>query len=408
MTRQRIDHRTAVTKLRLVDWKGVPFANQEVQVKQINQEVLFGCGVPHVVENAELVNVDHTAEFENCMEKWLNLFNYGTLHFYWGRFEQEEGKPDTFRMLRAANYLKDHNVTLKGHPLCWHTVCADWLLKYSNQEILEKQKARIRRDVSDFTGIVDYWDVINEVVIMPDYDRYDNAMTRVCKELGRVKMVKTMFDEAKAANPESCLLINDFNLSANYEMLIDGCLNAGVPIDAIGIQTHQHQGYMGEERLHEILHRFERFKLPLHFTENTLISGDLMPKNIGDLNDFQPKEWPTTPEGEERQAEQTEEMYRILFEHPQVEAITAWDFADGAWLGAPSGIVRKDYSLKPVYHTLNHLIHEEWTTNATLKTDENGWITLDGYRGEYEISIGNHVGTHKLRKNEESATTQLL
>ncbi|WP_443110867.1 endo-1,4-beta-xylanase [Butyrivibrio sp. AE3009] len=53
--------------------------------------------------------------------------------------------------------------------------------------------------------------------------------------------------------------------------MIDGCLNAGVPISAIGIQSHQHQGYWGKEKLEEVLERFAHFGLPIHFTENTLI-----------------------------------------------------------------------------------------------------------------------------------------
>ena len=341
------------------------------------------------------------------MTKWLDLFNYGTLHFYWGMFEREEGKLFTLNMLRAANYLKERNIKMKGHPLCWHTVCPQWLLQYDNDTILKKQLQRIRREVSDFRGLVDVWDAINEVVIMPDF-REDNGVSRICKEYGRVKTVKMMFDEAKATNPDAYLLINDFNLSTKYEDLIDDCLNAGVPIDAIGIQTHQHQGYLGKERIQEILDRFGKFGLPLHFTENTIISGDLMPKEIVDLNDYQPKSWPSTQEGEERQARELEEMYRILFEHPQVEAITAWDFADGAWLGAPSGIVHKDFSEKPVYHMLKKLIKEEWTTNVTLKTDENGWITLDGYRGEYELNVSNHIGKYQLKKGVKDAIVQLI
>ena len=141
------------------------------------------------------------------------------------------------------------------------------------------------------------------------------------------------FEAAKAANPNALLLINDFNLSDRYADLIRDCLDAGVPIGAIGLQTHQHQGYMGAEKLNEILRRFEGFGLPLHFTENTLVSGHLMPPHIVDLNDYQIPEWPTTPEGEARQAREWEEMLRLLFGHPAVEAVTGWDFTDGERTG---------------------------------------------------------------------------
>ena len=267
---------------------------------------------------------------------------------------------------------------------------------------MRKQLERIERDVNAFKGVVDMWDVINEVVIMPIFDKYDNAITRVCKEKGRVKMIKEVFDKAYECNPDAVLLLNDFNTSINYEILIDGCLNAGVPISAIGIQSHQHQGYWGREKLEEVLERFEHFGLPIHFTENTLISGEIMPAHIVDLNDWQVDEWPTTPEGEERQAREMEEMYRILFSHPLVEAITTWDFKDGAWLKAPSGFVRLDGSEKPSYTMLKKLIHEEWNTDITVKTDANGYADVEAFKGEYEISADGKSASAKLTDNSEA------
>lgn len=151
-------------------------------------------------------------------------------------------------------------------------------------------------------GLIDMWDVINEVVIMPIFDKYDNGITRICKVLGRVGIVREVFAATKESNQDAILLINDFNTSRSYENLIEGCLEAGIPIDAIGIQSHQHQGYWGLEKTQEVLERFSRFGLPIHFTENTLISGDIMPPEIEDLNDFKVEDWPTTPQGEERQA----------------------------------------------------------------------------------------------------------
>ena len=332
------------------------------------------------------------------MEKWLNLYNYGTLPFYWGRYEPTEGKPAFESTMNAASFLTGKKVKVKGHPLCWHTVCADWLMEYDNKTILDKQLKRIDREVTAFRGVIDMWDVINEVVIMPVFDRYDNAVTRICKEYGQVNLVKEVFAAAKAANPDAVLLINDFNLSEKYAELIAACLDAGVPIGAIGLQTHQHQGYMGTEKLEEILRRFEPFGIPLHFTENTLVSGHLMPPHIVDLNDYQIPEWPTTPEGEERQAREMEEMYRFLFDHPLVEAITGWDFADGAWLGAPSGVIRKDNSVKASYEMLRKLIHEEWHTAGSCRTDENGWVEVEGFKGSYRMTAQGASAEFELGK----------
>ena len=42
---------------------------------------------------------------------------------------------------------------------------------------------------------------------MPVFDRYDNAVTRICKRYGRVPLIKEVFAASKAANPEALLLM---------------------------------------------------------------------------------------------------------------------------------------------------------------------------------------------------------
>lgn len=382
--------------LHITDKAGNPVKNAKININQTNHEFLFGAGAFDAIALTTFKKGD--PYFEDRMQKWTALYNYGTMSFYWGGFEPKEGEPQTESRMLASKYLVEHGAKVKGHPLCWHTVCADWLMEYDNKTILDKQLKRIDREVSNFKGVINMWDVINEVVIMPVFDRYDNAITRICKEYGQVNLVKEVFNAAKVANPDAVLLINDFNLSDKYAELISNCLDAGVPISAIGLQTHQHQGYMGLEKLDTILHRFEKFGLPLHFTENTLVSGHIMPPDIVDLNDYQIPEWPTTPEGEERQKRELEEMYRHLFEHPLVEAITGWDFADGAWLGAPSGVIRKDNSAKPSYEMLKELIHKEWHTALTLSTDENGNAEFTGFRGTYDIEASGKKSSFTLSK----------
>ena len=81
-------------------------------------------------------------------------------------------------------------------------------------------------------------------------------------------------------------------------------------------------------------------------------------------------------------------MLRFVFDHPLVEAFTIWDFADGAWLGAPSGVIRKDNSKKPSYEMLSSLIHKEWHTSADVMTDENGYAEFDGFMGQYTVTGG--------------------
>ena len=381
----QLNHRRAAARLQILNPDGTPAAGRTVRADQVSHQFLFGCGAFDAVELMRTQDGEKRSFLQERMEKWLKLFNYGTLPFYWGRYEPVEGKTAFPETMAAARWLREKGVQVKGHPLCWHTACAPWLMQYSNEEILRRQLERIRRDVGAFRGIIGLWDVINEVVIMPVFDKYDNAITRICRELGRVPLVKEVFAAAKETDPDAVLLINDFNTSKAYEHLIEDLLEAGVPISAIGIQSHQHQGYWGAEKLYDVLERYSRFGLPIHFTENTLISGEIMPAHIVDLNDWQVDEWPSTLEGEDRQAREISEMYSILFSHPLVEAITTWDFNDGCWLKAPSGFVHRDNSEKPSCHALNGLIHGDWETHETLTADENGCISFTGFRGNYTV-----------------------
>ena len=388
----------------ILSHQGIPVSHQEILVKQKNHKFLFGSNWGEstiALLNGELSGREkELAELRN--EHFLEVFNQVTLPFYWARFEPQHGQPQTQRVLNVARWYMDRDCVIKGHPLCWHTLTPDWLLAMSNEEILGTQLGRIQREVSDFTGLIDQWDVVNEAVIMPNFDRYDNGITRLCRELGRIELIRTLFEAARSSNPQATLLLNDFDVSPAYEILIDGCLTAGVQMDVIGIQTHMHQGYWGTARTQGVLERFERFNLPIHFTENTIVSGHHMPPEIIDLNDYQVKEWPSTPDGELRQAHEVVSHYKTLLAHPAVQAITWWDLSDGGWLNAPAGLLRRDHSCKPAYDELLKLIKGEWWLSPTrMMTDADGKFGFQGFLGEYELSIGHQKPTFLVQDNRE-------
>lgn len=377
------EHRTADATVTVVAG-GAPLTGQEVVVAQRGHTFRFGCTGFEFIPVANGEPEPHP----EAARQWLDLFNFATLPFYWGRFEPDRGQPDTERLRHAARWFVERGCPVKGHPLAWHTVTADWLLDLTNDEIARAQVARIQREVSGFAGLIDMWDVINEVVIMPIFDKYDNGITRLCREIGRIPMVRMVFDAAREANPSATLLLNDFDMSAAYECLIEGVLEAGIRIDALGLQSHMHQGYWGEEKTLAILDRFARYGLPIHFTETTIVSGELMPPEIVDLNDHQVDEWPSTPEGEARQADEIVRHYRTLLSHPSVQAITYWGMTDGGWLNAPGGFVRADGTPKPSYEALHRLVKGDWWRSpTTMATDGSGQLRFNGFLGDYELSV---------------------
>jgi GH35 family endo-1,4-beta-xylanase len=397
---------------------GVPVANRPVTVAQRSHKFLFGCiGFDMIpLANGELAGPQSgpgggagslgeapAAQAEHLAELWLRLFNFATLPFYWGRFEPERGHPDTARLRKTAQWFVDRGCRVKGHPLAWHTVTADWLADLPTAAIVAAQRDRITREVSDFAGLIDMWDVINEVVIMPIFDKYDNGITRICRDLGRIGMVRMTFDAARAAGPSATLLLNDFDMSAAYECLIEGVLEAGIKIDVLGLQSHMHQGYWGEEKTLRILERFARYGLPIHFTESTLVSGHLMPPEIEDLNDYKVSDWPSTPEGEARQADELVRHCKTLLSHPAVEASTYWGLSDGGWLGAPSGLVRLDGSTKPSYDAMLGLVKGDWwLAPTTMASDSEGRLRFEGFLGDYDLTVDGRKAGFKLDQAGEA------
>jgi endo-1,4-beta-xylanase len=402
-------HRIADATLTVRGADGRPLADTEVVVEQTRHAIAFGnIGFDFIgYANGETQAAPDSPfggagpELGDTLSAlYFDLFNTATLPFYWGGFEPVRGKPDTARLLRTAQWLVENGVQVKGHPLVWHTVTADWLRDLPTDEVEAVQRARIRRDVSDFAGVIDTWDAINEVVIMPVFTNEErmNGITRLCLEKGRIATIRMAFEEARAANPDATLLLNDFDMSTAYECLIEGVLEAGIQVDALGLQSHMHQGYWGEEKTLRVLERFSRYGLPIHFTESTLLSGHLMPPEIKDLNDYQIPSWPSTPEGEARQAEEMVRHYTTLVSHPSVQAITYWGLSDeGAWLGAPVGFVRADGTPKPSYDALHGLVKGDWwLAPTTLRTDAQGQVPVRGFLGDYRVTAGGTTAAFTL------------
>ncbi|HEY2675110.1 MAG TPA: endo-1,4-beta-xylanase [Rugosimonospora sp.] len=402
-------HRIGEVTLTVVGRDGRPLGDSVVTVEQRRHAFAFGnIGFdfvrlvggpdPDGAEQFESFGGASRLDRDRLAGLWLNLFNTATLPFYWGRYEPHRGVRDVERLTRTARWLAERGVTVKGHPLVWHTVQPSWLLDLDLDEVERLQRARIHDLVGGFAGLIDVWDAINEAVIMPVFANGDNAITRLARARGRIFMVRMAFEAARTANPSAVLLLNDFDLSSAYECLIEGVLEAGIAVDALGLQTHMHQGYRGEEYMLQTLDRFARFGLPLHMSESTIVSGHLMPPEIGDLNDYRIPDWPTTPEGEARQADEIARHYRSLVAHPAIQSINYWGLTDdGAWLGAPVGLVRADGSRKPSYRALEGLIKGEWWLPPTeLRTDADGHVRVRGFFGDYAVSAGDREASFTI------------
>jgi endo-1,4-beta-xylanase len=246
-------HRLADARIVVTDDAGIPLRNTTVSVEQTRHAFGFGnigfdfiewiAGPPATTggDASEIFGGMIPPAPDDLAESWLELFNTVTLPFYWRGFEPVRGRPETARLQRTAQWFRERGVTVKGHPLLWHTLAPTWLMELNDAEAETTMRARVRREVEEFAGVIDLWDAINETVILPVFTAEENAVTRFAQAHGRMSVIKIAFEEARAANPDARLVLNDFDLSEDYEHVIEECLAAGIQIDALGVQTHMHQ-----------------------------------------------------------------------------------------------------------------------------------------------------------------------
>lgn len=358
---QRIDrNRKGQATLTLLDAQGKPIANQPMRVKLSRHAFLFGAN------SFMLFNFATPEENEKYEKRFAELFNYTTTYFYWRDYEREQGHPTYDKTDRILAWAQSNGITVKGHPLLadFSSSIPQW---HEGLPTPEMQQQRVSQIVQRFRGQIDLWDVVNE----PAH--------------GTGIGIDLPYRAARKANPDAVLVLNDHSQLANgyppYRQLLKRALSDGVPIDAIGIQGHNPLAYRFP--LHWVeryLDQYAEFGLPIHITEfivpsaNHAVQGSHLQGN-----------W-----DEALQADYAEKFYTLCFAHPAVSAITWWDLCDrGAWL-SNSGLLRDDLSPKPAYDRLHNLIHQKWTTDLTLTTDQQGRLSFTGFFGDYQASLPTH------------------
>ncbi|MGD0224530.1 MAG: endo-1,4-beta-xylanase [Terriglobia bacterium] len=377
-------YRTGDVQLRLVTPKGKAVKRGKlVSIEQTRHSFLFG-------SNIFMLGGCKTAADNAAYEKeFSGLLNYATVPLYWWDYEREAGHPDYESTARMAAWCAAHHITVKGHPLAWNYVDPDWLPS-DPAEDMRFQMQRITDIVGRLKGQVDFFDVVNEATNFAREETLQHApkLTAGIEQMGVPAYLRTAFSRARAANPQAALVINDYVTTDDYlEKVISQLVDAsGRPLfDVIGIQCHQHENAWSAEKIWEICERFAKVGKPLHFTEATLLSGQ---PGWGLKQKHPEFDWASTPEGEQRQAEEVVRFYTILFSHPAVEAITWWDFSDqGAWQEAPAGLVRADMTPKPAYDALMKLIKGKWWTRTEVRTSRQGAAQFHGFYGDYRVSV---------------------
>ena len=350
--------RTAPLSLEVLDRDGKPVSGAEVHVRMTRHQFAFGAAVfAHKLVNDERGN-------EIYRQRFLEMFSAGSFinALKWPAWIGDWGSTDFGEdvALRGLRWMREHDVEMRGHVLVWPSFRN--LPKFletaheqgaSPQRINELILSHIDSIGEATDGLLAEWDVMNE-----PRDNHE------IMDLAGEQVMVDWFERARERMPSARLALNDYGLLTTmadgpaldgYEKTARYLLDHGAPLDVLGLQGHFGSTVPGPVRVKAVLDRFAELGLPIRITEFDVKSED-----------------------ESLKADFGRDVLTMLFSHPSVIGVQTWGLGnmyDEAGHKTPMGEQWYD------------LIHKQWWTDETAKTDPDGKVETRGFLGRYTVSV---------------------
>ena len=363
---ERIDRlRKADLHVRVIDAVGEPVPDAGVEVRMTRHAFAFGSAV-----TSQWLTQDD-ADGRRYREVFDRLFNEATLEndLKWNNHGQ--GTPESIDA--ALTWLARHGKTVRGHTLVWPSFM--YMGREDGEaeriESLRDDPAALRAAVADrvtaaagrWSGRIDEWDVANETFT-----------NREVQDIVGDGVVADWFELAAAADPDAERYLNDYAIlttggastahQRGYLDQIQRLLDAGAPLDGIGMQGHFSAQLSGPDELLAVLDRFGAFGLPIKVTEF-------------DVNFNDPQ----------LQADYLRDFYTALFSHPAVDGIVMWGFWERAHWRPDAALFNDDFSPRPHGEAYERLVRGDWWTAADGTTNDAGEATVRGFLGDHEVTV---------------------
>ncbi|KAI6262339.1 Glycoside hydrolase, 10 [Pyricularia oryzae] len=171
----------------------------------------------------------------------------------------------------VTNVATRNNQVLRCHTLVWHSQLPGWVSSGSwNRQSLEQViVTHINNVMGHYLGKCYAWDVVNEAI-----DDNGGWRDSVFYRVFGTDFIPLSFKAAKAADPNTKLYYNDYNLEYNQAKtdraveLVKIVQAAGAPIDAVGLQGHMIVGSTpSRSALTTMLRRFTALNVDVSYTE---------------------------------------------------------------------------------------------------------------------------------------------
>jgi endo-1,4-beta-xylanase len=249
--------------------------------------------------------------------------------------------PDQFDFRKADDvvvFALSHEQKVRGHNLCWHEAIPAWfastVTKDNAAQILIQH---IQTVAGRYAGKLHSWDVVNEA-IDPKSGRPDGLRESPWLKLLGPEYIETSFRTARQADRTALLTYNDYGIELDTTeqidkrgqvmMLVRRLLARGVPIDAVGVQSHLAAGDTPGPGLIHFVRELAALRLQVFITEL-------------DVNDRKLPD--SVPERDTGVANTYRDYLTPLLAEPNVNVALTWGITDRyTWLNGRANVSRAD------------------------------------------------------------------
>lgn len=248
--------------------------------------------------------------------------------------------PTTFDFTRAdriADFARDNGLDLRGHTLLWHHPqwFPDWVATHDfGSQPATAAETMVVDHIQRLAGRypqIRSWDVVNETV---DAETGELRETPLSRAMGQ-SVLDVAFHAAREAAPQAQLVYNDYmSWEAGHEKhragvlrLLEGFKARGVPIDALGVQSHIGSGNSDDSVGFDTTQEREWRRFIDETTgmglEIVITEFDVHDKNL-------PADIPTR---DTAVADLARRYLDLMLSYPQTTGVTAWGMMDShSWL----------------------------------------------------------------------------
>jgi endo-1,4-beta-xylanase len=265
----------------------------------------------------------------------------------------------------VVQFAEDHDMAVRGHTLVWaqDTYTPAWVKSITDPVALKTAvDNQITTTMNHFAGKIHRWDVVNEPLVSLG----TGLSASVFWDLGP-EWIADAFRLARSLDPDAELWLNEYGsdwVPGKHEALVAlvrQLVDAGVPIDGVGIQTHRLPGaVLDAERFASQLRDFTALGLAVAITELDVPVS------------------PTDPDAFEFQAAEYARVVSACLTVDGCVEVTVWGLTDGStWLDSlglfptPTRPLLFDttFAPKPAYDAIRRVLSEAVAPQVTPTTE---------------------------------------